>query len=452
MEKPMNQGIFALSVLDQLTFMRTYTQMLLCFPLASDIERSEVIQILQDAATALVNVIPILAGQVVNHKDEKLKAPNSGTFQVEPYDHPNGSPLRINVLDDFVSYGQLRDLKAPASLLDGALTAPMKGYPDHYGDTNVTPVLIIRVNLIPGGLLLCFAGMHNCMDGTGLGHVIRLFASLCRGEALSKEDLEIANMDRSQLPVSLKPGQSPMLHPEMTPKADAAHKDDTSDAPASVWSYLSIPASRLDALRNEASKELTSGWVSTNDAVTAWLWKAVTKARYSHIDADKETLLLRAVTGRRLLEPPLPESYIGNNVTCASHKIPVKELIESPLSKITQAVRRATNAIDDHYVRSLATLIRGEPDRNKITFSVEAPDRDFLVSSWASLPVYEDFGNLLGRPEYVRRPTSPPWTGMCYIMPKHPSGSFELLVSLREDDMLRLRNDEEVAAAAEYIG
>lgn len=451
MAKHMNQDVFPLSVLDQLPFMRTYTQMLLCFPIAADVERSEIIKTLQDAATALLEAIPILAGQVINHKDENLQVPSSGTFRVEPYDHPNGSPLRINVLDDFISYAQLRDSKAPASLLDGALTAPMKGYPDHYGDSDVTPVLVIRANLIPGGLLLCFAGMHNCMDGTGLGHVVRLFASLSRGEALSRGDLEAANMDRSQLPVSLKPGQSPMLHPEMAPKADVAHKDDTDDAPASVWSYLSIPPSRLEALKNEASKELTSGWVSTNDVVTAWLWKAVTKARYSHIDAEKETTLLRAVTGRRVLEPPLPESYLGNNVTCATHKIPVKELIESSLSKITQAVRRATNAIDDHYVRSLATLIREEPDRNKITFSVEAPHRDFLVSSWASVPVYEDFGNLLGRPDYVRRPTSPPWTGVCYIMPKHPSGSFELLVSLREDDMLRLKNDQKFAAAAEYI-
>ncbi|KAL8761495.1 MAG: hypothetical protein Q9184_002374 [Pyrenodesmia sp. 2 TL-2023] len=426
--------------------------MLLCFPLASDIERSKVIQTLQDAATALLKAIPILAGQVVNHKDENVQVPNSGTFQVEPYHHPNDSPLRINVLDDFVSYAQLRDSKAPASLLNGALTAPMKGYPDHYGDSDVTPVIVIRANLIPGGLLLCFAGMHNCMDGTGLGHVIRLFASLCRGEALSKGDLEAANMDRSQLPVSLKPGQSPMLHPEMTPNADATHKHDAQDAPASVWSYLRIRPSILKELKNGASRELTSGWVSTNDVVTAWLWKAVTKARSSHIDVEKGTTLLRAVTGRRVLEPPLPESYLGNNVMCASHKIPVKELMESPLSKITQAVRRATSAIDDHYVRSLATLIREEPDRNKITFFVEAPDRDLLVSSWASVPVYEAFGHLLGRPEYVRRPTSPPWTGCCYIMPKHPDGSFELLLSLREDDMLRLKNDEEFAAAAEYIG
>ncbi|KAL8896895.1 MAG: hypothetical protein Q9207_007488 [Kuettlingeria erythrocarpa] len=432
--------------------MRTYTQMLLCFPIAADIERSEITRTLQNAAAALVEAVPILAGQVVNHKDENLEVLNSGTFRVEPYDHPNGSLVRINTLHDFVSYGQVRDSKAPASLLNGALVAPMKGFPDHYGDADVTPVLLIQANFIPGGLLLCFAGMHNCMDGTGLGQVIRLFASLCRGEALSTEDLEAANMDRSQLPVSLKPGQSPMVHPEMTPKPDAARKDDAKDAPASVWSYLSIPASRLKALKHEVSKELTSGWVSTNDVATAWLWKLVTKARHSHIDAEQGTTLIRAVTGRRVLEPPLPGSYIGNNVMCAFSKLPVKDLMDLPLVKVTQAVRRATSAIDDHYVRSVATLIHKEPDRNKITFSVEAPDRDLMVSSWASVPAYGDFGDVLGTPDFVRRPTSPPWTGVCYIMPKHPNGSFEMLLSLREDDMLRLKNDQEFAALAEYIG
>lgn len=447
----MEKGI-ALSVLDQLPFTRTYTQMLLCFPIVAEADRSKIIRVLQDAAAALIEAIPILGGQVVNQKDANVEVPNSGAFRVVPYDHPDGSAVRVKTLDGFIPYDELRSSSAPASVLDGTVIAPMKGYPDHYGQSDVTPVFVVQANFIPGGLLLCFAGMHNCMDGTGLGHVIRMFASLCRGEALSTGDLEAANTDRAQLPVSLKPGQSPMLHPEMTPKADAGQKTDSRDTPASVWSYLSISPSKLKEMKVEVSKELTSGWVSTNDVVTAWLWKAVTKARCSHIDTSKGTTLLRAVTGRRVLDPPLSGSYLGNNVMCASHKVVVMDLMERPLWKITQEVREATNAINDHYVRSIATLIRGEPDKNKITFAIDAPDRDFMASSWATLPVYEGFGDSIGTPDYVRRPTSPPWTGVCYIMPKHPNGNLEFLLSLRQDDMLRLRNDEEVTAVAEWIG
>lgn len=451
MEGSSDQTI-ALSVLDQLPFMRTYTQMLLCFPLARELDRYTVVSTLQRAAAALVEAIPILAGQVVNRKDETVHVPNSGIFEVIPYVHPDGSPVQVRTLDNFVSYKELRDAKAPASMLDATTLAPMKGFPEHYGDLDVTPVWIVQANFIPGGLLLCFAGMHNVMDGTGLGQLIRMFATLCRGERLSTEDLEVANLDRSNLPVSLKPSQSPMSHPEVAVKTGQPMSNDPKDSPASLWSYFNISGSKLKELKADSSRGLTSDapWVSTNDVVTAWLWRTITKARCPRIDMEKETTLLRAISGRQVLDPPISKHYIGNVVTCSFCKFCVKSLTEQPLSQVAEAVRKATNGIDDHYFRSFAYLIRTEPDKNKIVFAMEDPD--FLISSWATVPAYEDFGTVLGLPDHVRRPTSLPWTGACYMMPKRPDGSFDLLVSLREDDMLRLRNNEQFAAVAEYVG
>ncbi|KAI4125290.1 MAG: hypothetical protein LQ338_004336 [Usnochroma carphineum] len=450
MEPPAARS-FALGVLDQLPFMRTYTQLLLCFPIEPQVDRLKVIGALQHAAAALIEAIPILGGQVVNQKDERIEVPDSGSLLVVPYNHPNGSSVRVKALDEFVPYHALRSSKVPASMLDATTIAPMKGLPERYGDSDVTPVLIIQANFIPGGLLLCFAGMHSCMDATGLGGLIRMFATLCRDEQLSGEDLEAANFDRAHLPVSLKPDQSPMSHPELAVQAEVGQSDDSSSSPASVWSYFNIPTSKLRELKADGSKGTTSGWVSTNDVVSAWLWQAITKARSSHIDTSRGTTLLRAINARRVLKPPFPGSYLGNIVMCAFHQVPVTDIRDQPLSKITQEVRKVTNTIDDHYVRSVAALIRAEPDRNKIGFVMDAPDRDFLVSSWAALPVYEDFG-VVGKPEYVRRPTFSPWAGVCYIMPKQPDGSFEFVLSLQEDDMLRLRNDEHFAAVAEYIG
>ncbi|KAL9596362.1 MAG: hypothetical protein Q9219_005840 [cf. Caloplaca sp. 3 TL-2023] len=215
-----SEQTIALSVLDQLPFMRTYTQMLLCFPLAQDVDRSSVVKSLERAAAILTEAIPILAGQVVNYKDPNADVETSGTFQVTPYDHPNGSPVQVKVLDDFISYEELREAKAPASMLDATILAPMVGYPEHYANTDETPVWVIQANFISGGLLLCFAGMHNAMDGTGLGQLIRMYATICRGETLSVEDLEAANFDRKSLPATLKPGQTQMSHPEVAPKSN----------------------------------------------------------------------------------------------------------------------------------------------------------------------------------------------------------------------------------------
>ncbi|KAL8700887.1 MAG: hypothetical protein Q9201_005207 [Fulgogasparrea decipioides] len=446
-----------LSVLDQLPFMRTFTQMLLCFPVAAASDRSRIVSTLQQATANLLQVIPSLAGQIQNLKDEESSIQSSGTFRVVPYTHPDGSALRVKYLDDFPSYDDLRHAKAPASMLDGNILAPMKGFPDHYTDADVTPAFIVQANFIPGGLLLCFSGMHNLMDGTGLGQVINMFAALCRGEAISAKRLESANLDRAKLPVSLNPGQPAMSHPEMAAKKhDEAQRDEANPSPQSLWSYFTIPSSKLAELKAEASRNLSSEipYVTTNDALTAWIWRAVSKAREPHIDTSKETLLLRTVNGRRVLSPPLPGTYIGNCVSCARNKLTCKILTdETPLWKLAQAVRKATIDINDHYVRSLATFIESEPDKHKITFVIDAPDRDLMLSSWASLPVWDDFGYVLGgKPEFVRRPTGTPWSGVCYIMPQRPDGGMDLLVALREDDMERLRGDEEVKRIAEHIG
>ncbi|KAL8815142.1 MAG: hypothetical protein Q9223_005695 [Gallowayella weberi] len=442
--------IHALSPLDQRPSLRTYTQLLLCFPIDTESHRPRVISHLQQASAILVSQIPILAGKVVNHKDPNIHGPTSGTFQVVPYEHPNGSNVRVNVLPDFVSYDKLRRTQAPASMLDATILAPMKGFPDHYSESDVTPVFVIQANFISGGLLLCFAGMHNVMDGVGLGEVIRMFATVSRGEQLSARDLEAANLDRTRLPLSLKPGETISKHPELLCQPDEEQQDGPKDLPASIWSYFNIPASKLKELKAEGSKDLTVEvpWISTNDAVTAWVWKAITRARSSHIDTTKDTILSRIVTGRRQLNIP---AYLGNAATCPYHRISIKTLTKEPLSKTIRSVRAAANSVDAYYFRSFANFVAATPDKEKLDIGIPAPDRDLMVSSFAAVAAYDSFGDLLGRADLVRRPTSP-WLSMLYIMPKRPDGSLDLLIALREDDMLRLRRGEDFAAMAEYIG
>ncbi|KAL8710128.1 MAG: hypothetical protein Q9220_005211 [cf. Caloplaca sp. 1 TL-2023] len=445
---------FALSLFDQLPFMRSYTQMLLCFPLAPEIDRSDIVRTLQQSATKLLEAIPSLAGQAENHKDETVNVPNSGTFRVVPYNHSDGSPVRVKMLDDFMSYEELRKSKVPASLLDEAITAPMKGLPHHPSDADVTPAFIVQANFIPGGLLLDFSGMHNLMDATGLGQIIKMFAAICRMEAVSEADIQAANCDRAQLDICLKHDQPTTHNSESSDKPEEGTKQLSEGQPPLVWFSFSISAVNLDRLKEKVLSDLRSTpfRITTNDVLTAWVWKAVTKARSPHIDTGAETMLMRAISGRKILNPPLPPGYVGNVVNASKHKVSVQDLIEEPLSKTAQGVREATNLVDDHAIRTFASTVQATPDRNKISFDMDAPDRDFLISSWAALPVYQDFGSVLGRPELVRRPTGPPWNGVCYILPKNPDGSLDVLLCLRDDDMRRMRDDEQFKAVAEYIG
>lgn len=76
-----------------------------------------------------------------------------------------------------------------------------------------------------------------------------------------------------------------------------------------------------------------------------------------------------------------------------------------------------------------------------------------MLSSWARENFYElDFDLGLGKPESVRRPKFFPVESLIYILPKRLDGELVVAVCLRDEDMERLRVDEEFAKYGKYIG
>lgn len=182
--------------------------------------------------------------------------------------------------------------------------------------------------------------------------------------------------------------------------------------------------------------------MTTNDAVCSLLWKTITTARYSGLPPNTTITFLRAVDGRACLAPPVSVGYLGNLVAGAFTKIPLQCITGGlSLSAIALTIRKATRSNDDHYIRSLAVLIRGEPDRRTILFDVDQTNRDFIIASWAHLPVFETFGDILGVPDHFRRPTLTPSEGFAYLMPKDLAGNLDLTLSLTEGELTRMKED-----------
>ncbi|KAL9614219.1 MAG: hypothetical protein Q9167_001307 [Letrouitia subvulpina] len=405
---------------------------------------------LQQAAQRLIKIIPWLGGQIVSQK----QTGKSDIYRVVPYDDPCPPILRIKHLDGFPSYEELRKARAPASKLDGSITAPMKGFPESPDPSVPKPILVIQANFLSGGLILCFAGMHNVMDGTGLGQVVKHFATLCRDEEIASRDIEAILLDRKHIPPPLQADQPLLDHSNVRKKAEQSTNAGAHEM-ESIWSYFSISSTKLAQLKAEASRDIKNkdDWITSNDVLTALMWKAVAKARSARLDQGEQTTLLRAVNGRRKVKPPIPDGYIGNSVHAAFNSLTIEQITkEVSLSELAQRVRKATSEIDDHYVRSFTALLRTEPDLGDIVFAMRSPDRDLLVSSWAALPVYVDFGSTIGKPEFARRPTGAPWESVAYIMPQSPDGGIELTICMRKDDLARLQEEHDWMTYADFIG
>ncbi|CAD6591569.1 MAG: hypothetical protein ASARMPREDX12_005258 [Alectoria sarmentosa] len=293
------------------------------------------------------------------------------------------------------------------------------------------------------------------MDGNGLGQIIRLFAKACRGEDFSVAEIQNGNLPRANAVPPLAPNQTPILHSELrrctSNAATAAYEGHCAEPNGLYWTYFRFFAASLVKLKEKASDRYQRGCegISTNIAVSTLLWRALSIALASH----EPLTLLRAVNGRQFLSPPVADSYVGNMVAGVFASMSRQDLTRDlSLRAIALHVRKATLSQDDHYIRSLAHLIRSEPDKSTIAFEVDRADRDLIISLWAHLPMFESFGDLLRTPDFLRRPTLTPSGGYAYLMPMDLDGNIDVTLSLREIDLARMKGDRIWMSYAEWLG
>lgn len=435
----------------------TYTVGLLGFPDQPASSRDQVLSTLDTSARRLLSAFPFLVGQVVKRGKSST---NSGTYHIVPYPpHETQSPVRRKDCTNLCpTYEQIRNADAPFSMLDGDVLCPMKGIGHAYDETTELPVFIVQANFIQGGMLLCFASMHNALDMNGQGLVMRLFAAAGRGEDFDPEITKGADCDADSVVPLLKPGEQQLTHETMRRPSTLTNPSTPPPAPPRplLWAYWRIPADKLAELKKSASSGKT--WVSTNDAISGLFTQRLTAARIAagRVSPDEDIHLQRAVDARSILTPPPPKGYMGHLVTVAETAWPTaRELCDSSLADISVKVRESLREVDDHAVRSLATLINNTEDKSTIFYGVNnKPGRDFLLSSWAQLHWLHDcdFGPGVGKPDFVRRARLTEIPDVAYIMPKDRRGNMHLAACMFHEDYASLANDRVWRDYAELVG
>ena len=99
----------------------------------------------------MIESFPFLAGQVIL---EGKDATSSGVYRVVAREDVD----ILNVKDCTSSCSSFADIvaaRAPASLLDGNLLAPMKGIPEAHDAATGLPVFLLQLNIVKGGVLMC---------------------------------------------------------------------------------------------------------------------------------------------------------------------------------------------------------------------------------------------------------------------------------------------------------
>jgi hypothetical protein len=456
---------------------KLYTQLAFVFPLTRETSHSTITSALVNGLERFSDAFPWVAGQVQNINLDPTTPP---AYKIRPFESIPRLCVKDYTNDESIpSLEEMEHAGFPMSMMNEKTWAPCPTlaslgfeFSKSSGEgSDPAPVLLLQISFIRGGMVLCINMQHNVCDMLGQASVIELLARACRGEEFTEEDLRIGNMNRAGLVPHInengwKPGAElenqllPIEPPVETTSAPDTPVTEHPDPPVCSWVYFDFSEGSLKELRGEAEATLPadhSGFISTDDALSAFIFQRVLQARSSRLsNPDRSVTFARAVDARRYLAVSPRYPGILQNMTYTTY--PLQSLLDTPLGQIAAAMRRQVDPeiCDIAYrTRALVTLLSQSPaaaSRVSFTATIKT-DADIMLSSWTKVPAYQyDFGQSFGRPVAVRRPGFVPFESLMYLMPKDPKGGVAAAMSLREEDLQRLKEDASWQKFAKCLG
>jgi hypothetical protein len=445
-----------IDIIGQQPLLKIYTQLSLCYSVADDVGHTEILNTLRTGLERLAVSFPWVAGQVVSEVDTDT---GKEVFKIKELEKFPRLIYRDLTSDSMFMIEALRQANFPFSMLDESKIAPIRTLPALSGSPLPDwPAFLVQATFISGGLILTFLGNHQTMDMRGQGQMISLLSKACHDETFTEEELASCNMPRHNivpfLDESYQPG--PELDSQIVPEVYKFGPSGGAQPVTPTWVYFTISSKSLGALKEIATNSLppSSSFISTDDALTAFFWKSITRARAPRLDASASSKFARAVDVRKALN--VPDTYPGLLQNMTYHEFTIQELLSEPLGVIAASFRAALNSADLAYrTQALATYMHRWPEKRtgiSLTATLDLT-KDIMMSSWAKEGCYDlDFDLGIGKPEAVRRPRFDPFESLGYFMPRARDGEIAVGVCLREEDLERLRADEEFSRYAVFVG
>ncbi|XP_004493179.3 hydroxycinnamoyl-CoA:piscidic acid hydroxycinnamoyltransferase-like [Cicer arietinum] len=282
------------------------------------------------------------------------------------------------------------------------------------------PLLAVQLTRFQcGGFTLGVALCRATIDGTATMCFVNTWAKLARGEKLNENELPYH--DRVLLNSrKLKHSASLNCHPEFhaPPGWLGRDLDDTREV---VVATVKLAQEQVYKLKRKVgscarfqptSKDISKKKpYSTFEVIVGYLWRCVTKARYTQGNSDQPTRLSTLVNCRNRLKPPLPSGYAGNAAfPTVTPTRSFNDIIRKPLGNVVEDVREALERVTGDYVMSALDYIDREKEMDLLRYNFHYPAKsvcegpykrnpNLFVVSWMNFP-YKDANFGWGEPTY----------------------------------------------------
>ncbi|PLB45990.1 putative trichothecene 3-O-acetyltransferase [Aspergillus steynii IBT 23096] len=441
---------FPLDIFGQIPALKSYTNISSIYSVPDASTKSSIVDTLTHGLERLAASFPWVAGRVVV---EDSAEDNTGVCKIKPFEKTPRFVVK-DYRDDAstLSMNSLRDARFPLGMLDESILAPISTLPAETEFLDGRPVFMVQATFIAGGLILTFSGEHRSMDITGQNQIIHLLSKACANDPFSPDELSVGNMPRSNIIPLLNDPDShlPTSQPPHPPASEPS-----PPIPNATWACINFPSSSLTSLKSLANESLLTPYISTDDALSAFIWQSVLRARLPRLAPSTSSTLLRAIDLRPFLD--ISPLYPGVLMTVTPSTAPLRQLTthHQPLGHTASSLRESIHPSNlAATALAFATHLHRTPDKSRVPFAPNLnPSANLMFSSWSKIGLYGlDFHLGLGAPEAVRRPRLFPVEGLVYAMPRDREGGIAVQVCLRDEDLLRLWGDGGVGQYAMYIG
>ncbi|PYI11054.1 hypothetical protein BO78DRAFT_448678 [Aspergillus sclerotiicarbonarius CBS 121057] len=433
-----------------------YIRYVFTFPLADDYEMKEVATVLRAGYAAATQRLPVIACEAIPDPNAR----QGGVMKLRKVDDGTDEPILVKDMrkDVFPSYAELRAQHFPVAAFDADTLCRSDVWPT---PGKPLPVSLIQANFIRGGLILAWNILHMAGDGTSFQTWMQVWAEECRrvqgldiGESAVLPPVIFEHRERVMHASGRNPGR-PEDHPEyivlpVNPPAGIPPKMLSNDHRAQVF-YFSPEA--LSALKTEASpvnatEPTKVPWISTNDALSALLWRTVMAVQWplEALEGDPVSLFNIALNGRLRTDPLVHPDTLGCFLEYIGVTMPVRKMLSSAsLADLAVLIRQELQRVDSQFTDDVTALIEGLDDIRKIfpAALVDLPGYNCMLSSWIGFKLYDiDWGTLLGgHIESVRTPHVGIINGLQIVLPSPPEGGMEVVIGVADGCLERLLND-----------
>ncbi|KAL9043734.1 MAG: hypothetical protein Q9214_003087 [Letrouitia sp. 1 TL-2023] len=480
---------------------RHYVVNLLYFPQQNtDTDIAHLTTTLRSGFQQTLEAVSILAGTVQLAPESAKRQPGSLCV---------GAPW--NAIDDLLhfndltssdlDYGNLKEAHFPMTTSEGyPLFSILMTRPDPMGIVN--PVMMAQVNFIRGGMILVLVLHHSFMDGLGGAVIAETWAAFCRGDEQAGEMVtdEMVNRERlmpkghdngngrledfpeyhdTSKPSSQGDGEEPTntnLQPSLDEhEASSAPPRKAMEIESEIFFFpqprlAELKSAVFSALPNHDAENAEPPYISTNDALSAFLFTCITAARKNtrnqplpltgpDLPSEETIPFGLTLSGRRLLNPPLPQNYIGNMSLFCYLDLPLSTASStstSNISTVAQKIRARILSLDEKYVYNLISAIHKVEDNSKIEPAcrkvVGKEGWQVMITPWTDQGYHGmDWGVGVGVCERVRLPKAriAALDGVVIVLPRigerreEAERGLEVMVALEREAMGELRRMEE---------